>query len=605
MLVFESECGTMPDRSPVTGLPPIGVKQTSLSPADYIDRVNAYKLLPKNDKLVKAMAPPGDAKWMFDSKQSEFTDIYEVTFVENTGPEGGILGVYVHYSARPDLYSGFVLNSEASYKQIRMKNLKLQRNEYWTGLKVGVDPETGAVACITGLKTSVREYGVLCGDRKPECLKKAGWIDCPANAPMMVALQEDFNAVYRLIGLMPICASMKASRFEVNEFNIQMEEDEFVNAVRLRQGNWVSAVTQIDTNRKSIPLQCGNLGRQWSTFTTQIRMRDVHPWGAVFDHIDATSDHAFGRHVGLKRAWQNYGNQVVGSRNTGFEEEGQQILSLSTQFTGANQVKKGQGAIGFRVEVVDNDQFGVFADSSALSALAALESSQPNPKPKTEDELLKVQKMQQTSKGPGPAIVRFGIQALTYDSDPLAAFIMEAPEEAGRARIPEFEDTGVYMPPTFDMAFDFFKPRLGKFLQILSVDFQCTREKSTSKTFWMPWLEVSFTNGESFSQGEKSNDRLAVSKTLPLHAEEFMIKIMLSSHQDKGYAITAIKTNKKYYDFRCGATAISLDTPSSSRDEKMHLFVGFAGNAQQHADGTYFSNLQALYLKLNEFHATQ
>jgi len=211
MLVFESECGTMPDRSPVTGLPPIGVKQTSLSPADYTDRVNAYKLLPKNDKLVKAMAPPGDAKWMFDTKQNEFTDIYEVTFVENTGPEGGILGVYVHYSARPDLYSGFVLNSEASYKQIRMKNLKLQRNEYWTGLKVGVDPETGAVACITGLKTSVREYGVLCGDRKPECLKKAGWIDCPANAPMMVALQEDFNALYRLIGLMPICASGRST----------------------------------------------------------------------------------------------------------------------------------------------------------------------------------------------------------------------------------------------------------------------------------------------------------------------------------------------------------------------------------------------------------
>jgi hypothetical protein len=412
----------------------------------------------------------------------------------------------------------------------------------------------------------------------------------------MVALQEDFNALYRLIGLMPICASMKASRFEVNEFNIQMEEDEFVNAVRLRQGNWVSAITQIDTNRKSIPLQCGNLRGEWKAWHTPIRRHEVERpswWRRTFQR--AFNRGAFDRHQ----------NEVVGWRNTGWQEEGQQMLALQTQFTGANQVKQGRGAIGFRVEVVDNDQFGVFADSSALAALTALENSQPNPKPKTEEELLKMQKMQQTTKGPGPAIVRFGMQALTYDSDPLAAFIMEAPEEAGRARIPEFEDTGVYMPPTFDMAFDFFKPRLGKFLQILSVDFQCAREKSTSKSFWMPWLQMTFTNGESFSQGEKSNDRLAVSKSLPLHAEEFMIKIMLSSHQDKGYAITAIRTNKKHYDFRCGATAISLDTPSSSRDEKMHLFVGFAGNAQQHADGTYFSNLQALYLKLNEFHTSQ
>ena len=174
---------------------------------------------------------------------------------------------------------------------------------------------------------------------------------------------------------------------------------------------------------------------------------------------------------------------------------------------------------------------------------------------------------------------------------------MEAPEEAGRSRIPDFEDSGVYIEPTFDMAFDFFRPRLGQFHQISSLEFQCQRAKSTAKDFWMPWLQVSFTSGDKFPQGEKSTDRLAVSKSLPLSAEEYMTRIELSSQKDKGYTITAIKTNKKLYNFRCGATAIALDVPTRQKD----LIIGFAGNVQPSADGTYFSNLQALHLKLNAF----
>ena len=197
--------------------------------------------------------------------------------------------------------------------------------------------------------------------------------------------------------------------------------------------------------------------------------------------------------------------------------------------------------------------------------------------------------------------MRFGLQALTYDSDPQSSFIMEAPEEAGRSRIPDFEASGIYIEPTFDMAFDFYKPRLGQFLQIFSLEFQCQRTKSTSKDFWMPWFQMSFTNGEAFSQGEKASDRLAVSKSLQLSAEEYMIRIELSSQKDKGYTITAIKTNKKYYNFKCGATAIGLDIPVRAGGAKKDLIIGFAGNVQPSADGTYFANLQALHLKLNAF----
>jgi hypothetical protein len=153
----------------------------------------------------------------------------------------------------------------------------------------------------------------------------------------------------------------------------------------------------------------------------------------------------------------------------------------------------------------------------------------------------------------------------------------------------------VYIEPTFDMAFDFYKPRLGQFLQITSLEFQCNRAKSTAKEFWMPWLQLSFTNGETFSQGEKSTGRLALSKSLALSAEEYMTRIELSSNKDRGYTITAIKTNKKYYQFKCGSTAIGLDVPQKD------LIIGFAGNVQTSVDGTYFANLQALHLRLNAF----
>jgi len=526
----------VPPISPVSGVAPVGIKSSSLDPSVYRTRLSDYGKL-ESDSLTKAMAPPGDAKWMFDSSQVTYTDIVQLTFAEDT-QDNSIRGVYVHYSARPDLYSGFVLNSETSYKNLRMKNLNLQKNEYWTGLKVGLDPATGAISCITGVKTSLREYGILCGSRESTCLKKAGWIDCPSNTPLMVALQEDFNSNNQLIGLMPICASMKATRFQVNELTVQFEEDEFMNAVSIRQGNWVDAITQVNTNKRTIPLQCGLPG------------------------------------------------------------PGTQVISLPTQFL-EKSVKRGRAVIGFRTNVATSDQFGVFSDTSAVSALSALQKQANKNKISTDDQLLK---MQQTAKGPGPSITRFSLQAMTYDSDPLAAFIMEAPEEAGRSGIPDFEASGVYIEPTFDMAFDFYKPRLGQFFQIRSLDFQCQRAKSTAKDFWMPWLQVSFTNGETFSQGEKSTDRLAKDKSLPLSAEEYMVRIELSSHKDKGYAITAIKTNKKYYTFKCGATVVGLDVPVvGDGTTQKDLIIGFAGNVQTSADGHYFPNLQALHLKLNAF----
>ena len=277
---------------------------------------------------------------------------------------------------------------------------------------------------------------------------------------------------------------------------------------------------------------------------------------------------------------------------------GVRVITMPSQFT-EKTVKKGRAAIGFRTYVATSDQFGVFADTSAVSAISNLQKQVNKNKLATDDQVLK---MQQTSKGPGPTIIRLSLQAMTYDSDPLSAFIMEAPEEAGRSRIPDFEASGVYREPTFDMAFDFYKPRLGQFFQIRSLDFQCQRAKSTAKDFWMPWFQLSFTNGETFSQGEKSTDRLAVAKSLPLSAEEYMVRIELSSHKDKGYAITAIKTNKKYYPFKCGATAVGLDVPVvGDGTTQKDLIIGFAGNVQTSADGHYFTNLQALHLKLNAF----
>lgn len=214
---------------------------------------------------------------------------------------------------------------------------------------------------------------------------------------------------------------------------------------------------------------------------------------------------------------------------------------------------------------------------------------------------LQVTKIEQNSKGPGPSILRFGLQALTYDSDPLAAFILEAPEEAGRSRIPIFDAEAVHRDLSFDMAFDFYKPRLGQFMQILSLEFQCLRQKSTSKDFWMPWFQMTFTSGDTYSQGEKSRHRLAVSKSLPLSAEEFMTRIELSFHADKGYAITGIKTNKKFYNFKCGKTAVALDSPVTSTGAPKDLIIGFAGTLQDSADGPHFPNIQALHLRLNAF----
>jgi hypothetical protein len=363
-------------------------------------------------------------------------------------------------------------------------------------------------------------------------------VECPSNTPLMVALQEDFNNLNQLIGLMPICASMKATRFQVNELTVQFEEDEFMNAVYVRAGDWVDAITKISTNKRTIPLQCG---------------------------------------------------AVIGG--------GVRVISLPTQFT-EKTIKKGRAVVGFTANVANSDQFGVFADTSGVSVIANLQQQVKKDTTETKDQILK---LQQKSKGPGPTIVSFGLQALTYDSDPQAAFIMEAPEEAGRSRIPDFEDSGVYVQPTFDMAFDFFKPRVGQFMQILSVEFQCNRAKSTAKEFWMPWLQVSFTNGETFSQGEKANGRLVVSKSLPLSAEEYMTRIELSANKDRGYTITAIKTNKKRYNFKCGALAVALDVPVAAAGVQKDLIIGFAGNVQTSVDGTFFANLQALHLRLNAF----
>jgi hypothetical protein len=120
----------VPPISPVTGVAPLGIKASSLPPSDYKTRMDGYNQVAESSSLTKAMAPPSDSKWMFDSSQVKYTDIVQLTFAEDTS-DGSIRGVYVHYSARPDLYSGFVLNSETSYKNLRMKNLNLQRNEYW------------------------------------------------------------------------------------------------------------------------------------------------------------------------------------------------------------------------------------------------------------------------------------------------------------------------------------------------------------------------------------------------------------------------------------------------------------------------------------------
>ena len=356
--------------------------------------------------------------------------------------------------------------------------------------------------------------------------------------PLMVALQEDFNSNNQLIGFTPICASAKATRFEVDELTVMFEEDEYMTKLWMQQGMWLDSIPGLSTNKRIVPLQCG--------------LRNGKP-------------------------------------------ESVKTLTVPTQFLD-KQIKKGQAAIGIAVEVTVSDQFGVFADKEAVTALGDFQTKM-DATPGTSQNLKNLVNTATRGKGPGPAILRLKLQALTFDADPQSAIIMEAPEEAGRSRIPDFEASGIYIEPTFDIAFDFYKPRLGQFQQISALQFQCERAKSTAKDFWMPWFELSFTSGDKYAQGQKSTGRLAVTKSLPLSSEEYMIRIELSSNKDKGYTITAIKTNKKLYNFKCGVSSIALDVPPRSKD----LIIGFAGNVQTGADGTYFTNLQALHLKLNAF----
>jgi hypothetical protein len=526
----------VPPISPVTGVAPKDVVQSQRSESQDKAAHESYKKVSDTGDFVTALAPPSDKRWYFDVARAHYTDINRLSFVENT-QEGVIKGVYVDYSARSDLYSGYMLNSEVSYKNLRIKTLKLQRNEYWTGLKVGLDPVTGAVSCIVGVKTSVKEYGILCGSRDSICLKKAGWIDCPSNTPMMVALQEDFNSNNVLIGMTPICASLKATRFVVDEFTVMLEEDEFMNAMTVKRGWWLDAILGVKTNKRNIPSQCGL--REW--------------------------------------------NSGLASKE----------LSLPGQFL-ENKVKKGKAVVGLQVDVTVDDSFGVFADTEAIDALSSMQKSMT---PAAAQAIMISKNEMGRVKGPGPTIVDIKLMSTTFDADPQSAVILEAPEEAGRSRIPEFYDTGIYHQLTFDMAFDFYKPRLAQFQQISSFEFQCQRGRSTAKDFWMPWFQFSFTSGDNYPQGEKSTHQLAVSKKLMLSAEEYIIRIELSSHKDKGYAITAIKTNVKYYSFRCGPMTIALDVPPGGK----HLVIGLAGNLKSAADGTYFQNLQALHLKLNAF----
>jgi hypothetical protein len=525
----------VPSVSPVTRAAPVGITSSARSDSEDKAAHQNYKQISESSDLTLAMAPPDDKRWYFDSQQTYFTDVMKLSFAEDS-ETNGILGVYVEYSARPDLYSGYLLNSQTSYKSLRVKTLKLERNEYWTGLKVGVDPLSGAVACIVGVKTSIKEYGILIGSRDSDCHKKAGWIDCPSKTPMMVALQEDFNDQngFTLIGITPICASMKLTRFNVNEFTVMLEEDEFMNQMTVRRGWWLNSITGVNTNKRNIPLQCG-------------RMDGV---------------------------WQNT-----------------EQLTLPAQYL-ENGIKKSKAVIGFQVEVVADDHFGVFADQEAIQALSRMQATLSP----AAAEAINIAKRDKR-KGPGPTITDIKLMSLSFDADPKSAFILESPEEVGRSRIPEFYDTAVYHQLTFDMAFDFFKPRTQQFQQIMSFEFQCERGRSTAKDFWMPWFQFSFTSGDTYSQGEKSSNKLAVSKRLLLSAEEYMVRFDISTHKDKGYAITAIKTNQKYHRFRCGDIAVVLDVPAGDQ----HMFIGLAGNLNSAADSTYFANLQALHLKLNAF----
>jgi hypothetical protein len=525
----------VPIFSPVTGLVPVGITSSARSDSEDKAAHQNYKKISESSDLISAMAPPDDNRWYFDSQQTFYTDVMKLSFAEDIDTNG-IRGVYVDYSARPDLYSGYMLNSQTSYKNLRVKTLKLERNEYWTGLKVGLDPLSGAVSCIVGVKTSIKEYGILIGSRDSGCHKLAGWIGCPSNTPMMVALQEDFNDQngFTLIGITPICASMKLTRFNINEFAVMLEEDEFMNQMTVRRGHWLDSITGLNTNKRNIPLQCGRMDGALST----------------------------------------------------------EQLTLPVQFL-ENGIKKSKAVIGFQVDVVADDHFGVFADQQAIQALSLMQTSLSP----AAAEAINAAKRSSNRRGPGPTITDIKLMSLTFDADPQSAFILESPEEVGRSRIPEFYDTGVYHQLTFDMAFDFFKPRAQEFQQISSFEFQCERGRSTAKDFWMPWFQFFFTSGDTYSQGEKSSNQLAVHKRLLLSAEEYMVRIDMSTHKDKGYAITAIKTNKKYHRFRCGDISIALDVPAGDK----HLFIGLAGNLNTGADSTYFANLQALHLKLNAF----
>ena len=145
---------------------------------------------------------------------------------------------------------------------LRIKPVTILPLEYWKGLKIGMDPSTGQIACITGVRTSYRTINTLAGDRSISCATSSKWFECPPTYPMAVSsMQKLDDDTGDLMSLQLTCASLDMSRFSSYEKHVVLDEDEYVTGMSLRACQWIDEIKTVTTNKRTASVNCGMQGQ--------------------------------------------------------------------------------------------------------------------------------------------------------------------------------------------------------------------------------------------------------------------------------------------------------------------------------------------------------
>ncbi len=152
--------------------------------------------------------------------------------------------------------------SSEQLSSLRIKPVIILPLEYWKGLKIGMNPSSGQIACITGVRTSYRTINTLAGDRSRSCAANSQWFECPPTFPMAVsAMQKLDDSTGDLMSLQLTCASLDMSRFSTYEKNVILEEDEYVTRMSLRACQWIDEIKTVTTNKRTVSVNCGMAGQ--------------------------------------------------------------------------------------------------------------------------------------------------------------------------------------------------------------------------------------------------------------------------------------------------------------------------------------------------------